>query len=150
MTVLRIFSIRFILAGYEKQRKEIENNHRKKRDLRNDALRSKRGTGEYLSAEMARYLAAFVNSERVLRLSEKEGSVRMCTALEEMIQEGKAEGKAEDILDILGGLGFVPYDLERRIMEEKNIDTLRIWLKRAIKVKTVEEFLPLAGYPNMK
>jgi len=89
---------------------------------------------------MARYLAAFINSERVLRLSEKKGSVHMCTALEEMIQEGKAEGKAEAILDILGGLGCVPYDLERRIMEEKNMDTLRIWLKRAVKAKTVEEF----------
>ena len=54
--------------------------------------------------------------------------------------EGKAEGQAEYILDLLEDLGTVPEDLKNRIMQERNTDTLRKWHKVAARAATLEEF----------
>lgn len=54
--------------------------------------------------------------------------------------EGKAEGKAEDVLELLEGLGSVPEDLREVIMQEKNLDVLKKWLRLAAKSVSVEEF----------
>ena len=63
-----------------------------------NALRSGRvqDMDKRMDAELVKYLAAFVNSEKVMELSKGNGGdVAVCTALEEMINAGKAEGKAE-------------------------------------------------------
>ena len=54
--------------------------------------------------------------------------------------EGRIEGRAESILQILGELENVPEDLSRRIMAEKDIDTLNMWLKAAAKAKDIKQF----------
>lgn len=54
--------------------------------------------------------------------------------------EGKVEGKAEDILDLLEELGQVPTGLRERICAQKDMETLRGWLKLAARVHTIEEF----------
>ncbi len=53
---------------------------------------------------------------------------------------GMAKSKAEDILEILEDMGEVPEDVTRKLMSEENLDILRKWLKRALCVKSVEEF----------
>lgn len=67
--------------------------------LRNaDALRSGRvqDMDTMIDVELVRYLAAFVNSEKVLRMSNREGGeVAVCRALDEMIKAGEMRGKAE-------------------------------------------------------
>lgn len=59
---------------------------------------------------------------------------------EEGRAEGKAEGKAESILELLEELGPVSDNLRRKIMEQKNPDTLKRWHKLSAKTETVEAF----------
>ena len=54
--------------------------------------------------------------------------------------EGKAEGKSEDILDLLEDLGKVPDTLREVIMAEKDLDKLKKWHKTAARAKSVEQF----------
>lgn len=53
---------------------------------------------------------------------------------------GIAIGKSGDILDLLQELGTVPEDLQKRIRDEKDIDTLQRWLKSAAKASSITEF----------
>jgi flagellar biosynthesis/type III secretory pathway protein FliH len=50
---------------------------------------------------MVKYLAAFVNSETILKISERKENGEVCTALNEMFQEkldeGLSKGRAEGI-----------------------------------------------------
>lgn len=61
-------------------------------------------------------------------------------ALEVRFEEGKAEGKAEDILELLTDAGKVSEDLRRRILSEENMVILKRWLRLAAKAESVEEF----------
>ena len=54
--------------------------------------------------------------------------------------EGKTESKAEDIIDFLNEIAPVPEVLQETIMNEKNLDTLKRWLKLAVKSASIEEF----------
>ncbi|MCM1560837.1 MAG: Rpn family recombination-promoting nuclease/putative transposase [Butyrivibrio sp.] len=54
--------------------------------------------------------------------------------------EGKVEGKAEDVLQLLSLKGPLPEGLERRIREQKDMDTLSGWLVVAARAESVEEF----------
>ena len=65
----------------------------------------------------------------------------MCKAIEDLKNEGRAEGRAESIIDLLEDCGTVSDDLKRRIMEEDNFKVLKSWLKLAVRVKNVEEFV---------
>ena len=53
---------------------------------------------------------------------------------------GKAEGKAEDILQLLGELGPVPTELADKIMSEKDLDVMRGWPRAAAKAESVQGF----------
>lgn len=55
-------------------------------------------------------------------------------------EDRKAEGKIEDILDLLDELGQVPQRITDLIRAEKNSDVLRKWLKTAAKAESIEEF----------
>ena len=56
-------------------------------------------------------------------------------------REGKAEGKAEDILELLSDLGDVSEELHDRIMREKDLSVLKSWVRIAAKAETVEQFI---------
>ena len=60
--------------------------------------------------------------------------------LKDEYREGKAESKAEDIIDFLNEIAPVPEVLQETIMNEKNLDTLKRWLKLAVKSTSIEEF----------
>lgn len=55
-------------------------------------------------------------------------------------EEGKAEGKAEAILELLEELGAVSEELRKAVMEQRDKDVLREWNKLAARAKSVEEF----------
>ena len=57
----------------------------------------------------------------------------------------KAEGKAEDILELLTELGAVSEELRRTVMETKDLEKLKTWLKLAAKTESVEQFQRQAG-----
>lgn len=54
--------------------------------------------------------------------------------------EGKAEGKAEAILDLLSDFGMIPDKLREKILQEKDLDILCSYLKKAAASKSIEEF----------
>ena len=60
-------------------------------------------------------------------------------------QIGKAEGKAESVLEVLELYGQVPEYAEKRILEEDDIKLLSVWLKEAAKAGSVEGFLKKTG-----
>lgn len=60
-------------------------------------------------------------------------------------EEGKAEGKAEDTLELLSDLGTVPEELRRTIMETTDLEKLKIWLRLAAKADDLEQFREKAG-----
>ena len=64
--------------------------------------------------------------EDVIKSSEMEGRYMQ---FREILNEEKAEGKAEDIIDLLSDLGIVPETLREKIFEEKDFDVLRFYLK---------------------
>ena len=55
-------------------------------------------------------------------------------------EEERAEGKTEDIMDLLEDIGSVPAELEKQLREQKNLETLRNWHKLAARSKSIEEF----------
>ena len=62
------------------------------------------------------------------------------TILQDGIRKGKAEGKVDSILELLEELGEVPDELRLHIQKEKKLDVLTVYLKKASRVKSVEEF----------
>lgn len=87
--------------------------------------------------------------ERVkqIRKSEKAG-VRLMQKWEELAYEredgkleGRAEGRAASILDLLEDLAPVPLKLREEIMAETNEELLKKWLRIAARAKNIEEFI---------
>ena len=61
--------------------------------------------------------------------------------MKDEFKAGKAEGKAESILELLEELGTVDAELETKIRSEKNMKTLSSWLKLATKTDSIEQFV---------
>lgn len=55
--------------------------------------------------------------------------------------EGRAEGRADSIVDILSLLGEVPENLRERIYQEVNMETLKKWICLAAKAESIEQFI---------
>lgn len=61
-------------------------------------------------------------------------------AKEEGIAEGKKEGIAAGILQLLEDLGAVPGNLREAIMGERDMEVLTRWLRQAARTETIKEF----------
>lgn len=93
-------------------------------------------------------VAAYIGEEETMfkqkEKYKKGGKVNMCQGLREWIaderMEGRATGKAEDIIDLLSKYGTVTEELNDIIMKEKDIEVLRTWLKLAAGAGSIEEF----------
>lgn len=53
---------------------------------------------------------------------------------------GKAEGKAEDVMQLLDDLGEIPDALKERIQKETDLQVLGKWLKTAARAESISEF----------
>lgn len=100
-------------------------------------------SAEQTESERIRKIHSYVQK---IRTSEEMG-VKYMQAWEEKAlerlagkEEGKAEGKAESVLELLEELGPVPEELRKKIMDEREMNTLKGWLKLAAKVSSVEDF----------
>lgn len=60
---------------------------------------------------------------------------------QESFAEGKAEGKAEDILELLGEIGEVPNEIREKIFGAEELSLLMKWLKLAAKTESIEQFI---------
>ena len=61
------------------------------------------------------------------------------------VQETRRISKAEDVLELLTELGAVSEELRRTVMETKDLEKLKTWLKLAAKTESVEQFQRQAG-----
>ena len=59
--------------------------------------------------------------------------------------EGRAEGKAEDILQLLAQKGAVSSELEGMIRGQRDLELLNRWLLSAARTENVEAFASEAG-----
>ncbi|MCM1468041.1 MAG: hypothetical protein NC086_07830, partial [Alistipes sp.] len=79
----------------------------------------------------------------------EEESVNMCQALDELIEDGEKNGirigRQEAVFELLEEHGELPEEVKNRINREENIEILKIWLKLAAKVKSIEEFCLAMG-----
>lgn len=75
---------------------------------------------------------------------EESGEVKMCKAIDDLIEDGwlkgKAEGKAESVLLLLGDKGSVPAKLAERIRKENDSEILGKWLRLASRAESLEQF----------
>ena len=55
--------------------------------------------------------------------------------------EGRLEGRRESILEVLEEIGTVSDELRERIVQEANMDQLKIWAKLAARVDSIEQFM---------
>lgn len=55
-------------------------------------------------------------------------------------EEGKIEGKIEDILELLSEFGEIPRDLRKIISKQTDIEKLKKWMKLAAKSESIEDF----------
>lgn len=75
--------------------------------------------------------------------SSEEMGVKYMQSWEEKIierEQGKTEGKAESILELLVELGEVSEELKTTILSQQDMEILTCWLKLVAKSDTVEEF----------
>jgi len=56
-------------------------------------------------------------------------------------EDGKAEGKAEVILEFLSEYGEIPESLKTEILSQRDLDSLSRWSKLAARAGSVEEFI---------
>ena len=91
-----------------------------------------------LQAILCAFANRFLKAEDLANLK----GVISLTLLGQMLREdGKIEGKIEDILDLLGDLGEIPIALKERIQKENNIEVLSKLLRYAAKCKSIDEFI---------
>lgn len=78
-------------------------------------------------------------------VKKSERKMDMCKAWEEQRLCGIAEGKAEDTVDLLEEIGELSPSLRNLIMEQTDLEVLRIWHKLAARANSIEEFEEKAG-----
>lgn len=100
---------------------------------------------DFLSAQRAEVIAMSIFEYN------KEEEMKKIRADEFSIGKdaGKAEGKAEDVLDLLEDLGEIPVGLRERILSETDLGLLNQWHKQAAKAGTIREFIEKAGLTEM-
>lgn len=90
-------------------------------------------------------LADFLSQNKAeaiaMSIFEYNQEAHMKCVRQESFAEGKAEGKAEDILDLLSDLGIVPDGVREKIVNTSELEVLRRWLKLAVKSESVEQFI---------
>ena len=56
-------------------------------------------------------------------------------------KEGHIDGRKASIMETLADIGTVPVRLQEKIMKEDNVDQLKAWLKIAVRVDSIEQFM---------
>lgn len=60
--------------------------------------------------------------------------------MEAGMEKGMEKALTESILEILARFGDIPADLERRLLEVKDLELLKSWIKLAVDSGSFEEF----------
>ena len=93
---------------------------------------------------IARYTKVLGDREVAVENKAEGGKVNMCKAMQELMADSKAAGKAEGrcdmIIELLRELGTLPEELIHRIQREKNLQILSRWNRLAARAESVQEF----------
>ena len=84
------------------------------------------------------YLMLLASERDAIETARAEG---MEEGKKEGMEEGKKEGVAQSLLTVLKLLGPLPFDLEQKIMAQKEPDTLQNWLIIGVRSKSIDEFV---------
>lgn len=104
-------------------------------------LRFVRGNAEIPEDKFVKRLQQTVSHVKASRKMEERFMV-LERLLKEERMEGKAEGKAEVVLDFLDELdGGLPEELREKILGETDLAVLRKWIKLAAASHSVEQFI---------
>ena len=68
----------------------------------------------------------------------------MCKAIEDLKNDAKAEGKAEDIIELLKEHGTMPDKVKSKILKQTDLQVLNEWFKLAIHTKGIDDFMQLS------
>lgn len=79
--------------------------------------------------------------EEMKKIRAAECSVGEEAGIEKGRVLGRVERKAEAVLELLEVLGEVPVKLQKRILAETDLDTLKKWLRITAGVQTVQDFM---------
>lgn len=60
--------------------------------------------------------------------------------IEQGIKQGRQSGVSETVIELLQEYGNIPSDLKEQILQEQDLEQLKIWLKLAAKVSSIDEF----------
>ena len=60
--------------------------------------------------------------------------------IEDDLEEARAEGRAQMILEMLQDKGFISEKTADRVLKEKNLSVLKEWNRLAVEVQSVQEF----------
>lgn len=71
---------------------------------------------------------------------QRKGVNIMCEIADRIRQEGKIEGKIEDILELLAELGKTPVRIVQRVRQETDLKVLGRWLRCAASASSLSEF----------
>ena len=77
----------------------------------------------------------------------------MCSSFERLLNKekadgwakGKADDRAEAVIELLEDLGELSDSLKKHIIEQTNLELLKKWHKAAAKAKSIEEFEQAIG-----
>ena len=84
----------------------------------------------------------FMIFEEMLRDERAEGKAEgIAEGKAEGIAEGKTEAVLEMLLELMNDLGEIPDELRNRITSEKDLETLKKWLRLAARSESLDEFL---------
>lgn len=96
--------------------------------------------------ETTQVIAEILHSKQIDNMLKKDRmeEYNMCKALDDLyndgVAEGKAEGKAEDIVNLLSDYGKVSEDLKAKIYCVQDLEKLNSLLKLAARSGSIEEF----------
>lgn len=100
--------------------------------------------------ELTAAMVMMGEQKRLMRILEEKGEeeFEMCLAIDELIEdwkaegreEGRVEGRAEAVLDLLGALGTVAEELQKFILSQNETKVLQSWLYMAAKSESIDEF----------
>jgi len=107
------------------------------------------------NVEMTAAMMLMGEQKRLVQMlkQEKKEEFVMCQAIDDLIEDGRleglsqgrSEGRAISILDLLEPLGTIADGLREMIMQQKDTETLRKWLHLAANADSIESFRAEAG-----
>lgn len=81
----------------------------------------------------------------IIEKKKRKGQLKVCTLFEEIARDNKAEGKIESILELLEDYGEIPEKLRKLISNQTDMETLKVWLKKAAEVGSIKGFEKAIG-----